>query len=569
MLDKFIAAFIIFFGLKYLIKYFPKLQEISPGENKYIKYAFVVCGILFLLFGILLQPSYYFPHNLGVQGDNIGMTYFAVTDENILWVHHPLFPLIPAKLIAWTTKLNISDINDPLYYEKASRMMSLPARVVTSCVLVLLAAFIYRLRKSFYEAVLVFFFFATSYGCWIWALQGNGMGLAISMEIIIFLTLVYWYNSKKQWVLFVVGFLIGIGVALHIALSYMALGLACAVPIVLFLDKRITKNDKFLGLLYFLNSSLALLVLFFLLQFTINDNSDLVQIFHILADTSFQGAYELNISTLITNFYHALLNNFTFIVNFFIDYEINYSEYVNNSIEDTGYLKLMYVLHVIHYALLLALVIAILFNIKTILSGLRNSGYSQLLIISSFSVSLVFLVLFTLRPGASNHYYVLDTVPNLFLIMALLWNIENKQFKTMQNILVIMFIVTGLIYNTYSPASVYKGNNLNDHSYYRLSEIINSTTATGNSIFYTDLDMEFFTNRWMDDYYGKLKYKNITWSNTHNTINADSLVSIIEKDLKGNNNIFIGQQVKEKISGGLNKFKVSEIEQGLWQLGLD
>jgi len=132
-----------------------------------------------------------------------------------------------------------------------------------------------------------------------------------------------------------------------------------------------------------------------------------------------------------------------------------------------------------------------------------------------------------------------------------------------------MFIVTGLIYNTYSPASVYKGNNLNDHSYYRLSEIINSTTATGNSIFYTDLDMEFFTNRWMDDYYGKLKYKNITWSNTHNTINADSLVSIIEKDLKGNNNIFIGQQVKEKISGGLNKFKVSEIEQGLWQLGLD
>jgi len=447
-----------FFGNHYLLVIFAVFSSFTFYKflprviNKYtssviinnslpIKVLSLLVFLAFLVWGYLSKPAYYFPYNIGVDGDNYSFVGSAIEHNWYLLNHHLSFPFLAELFLRVMETMGLISLGDPEYLEKAYLLSSAPVRYgIIFSLLIFFLTFCFRFNfwKGFFSTALL----ATSYATWMWGIQSNSLGISIMIELLAASSFLYWYQSQKYYSLITFGVLNALGVFAHSAAFHFTLGAGITAVILIIFKNKQNKPGAIKQIFIFGLTNMVMGALFFAVQFKANNANSFHDVFTALQSGLnphpgiLSGAFG-NITRGIMNFTNHWdpKNTFDILIIFF---------------QLTSFITL---------------IILALSNLKKnkIIENIEGITFG---IVTSFSVFMGFMIV-----NPSTHYYCVALVPNALLFLFLLYfKTDSTSKRSLAHTTLLLFIISSFLYSGFSSKKVLKGLNINEkiyaHSYY-------------------------------------------------------------------------------------------------------
>ena len=243
-------------------------------------------------------------------------------------------------------------------------------------------------------------------------------------------------------------------------------------------------------------------ILFYLLEARINNTYNISKLFDILSDIYYFGSFEFD----RVDWLGSIESNLWSGVNWFANFDHNgIYKYWAPELVQVAYNPGLIALRIIQLGSMVTILISIVYS--GIINGFKPS---KELFIPGIITSILFFAGFTLRQ-AGTHYYTLAIVPNLALILSFAFSNKNtSKDHRIYTLLIILLISSNFIYNSFSKYAVFEGSDINDHPYYAESIIIYNSVANENVIYFRDIDISYYPNQSMAQYYGS-KFGHINW----------------------------------------------------------
>lgn len=535
----------------YVLNFAANRPVLNGWANRTVELASPIAGYLamatFLIWGYLTTSIFYFPDNIGVVGDMYCYMCAIMSWKNTVINFHMAFPWIGEKFLSLCQAIGFLSPTDPSYYEKAVQLAAWPTK--TLMVSGLCAAFLhfYKSTSSFSKAFLAFFMLATSYGCWIWGLEANALGMGVALQMIIFATALYWIEKRSLWFIALLAVLTSACVFVHVAFWGFCVGMVLAPMLLIFwssgsIGRRIVEAAVF-------NLAVAATACVFLsLEFQINKASNLSQLFGSLTNGDPFLEQKRTVGNLALTLKDNLVTGVMNITNLWDP----------QNLWEKGLIALQ-------LGSAIGLIISLIVFFK---ATVRHVNKPQLLVYTVTSLSVLIAFMFT-YPGT--HYYVVATIPNLFLFLTLvLTDVEKPQEMVKRKWLMILFIMAGFTYNGFFSRSVFRGRNINENEYYRISEVVlNHLGPSSNAHIFKKLDFADYINASVRAYYHS-KFANITWDADEKYWgNPAEFVAQLKSLHAPNRQIYVDASAITLLRRSPVQFHLSPVTDNLWKINVE
>lgn len=287
----------------------------------------------------------------------------------------------------------------------------------------------------------------------------------------------------------------------HNGFIYFSIGIAISVLVTIFAIPS-SKNQKYISAFTFIGISFLMATLYYFLEANINGTYNFVELFYLIADNSYFGTFNLkNIDLLGT-----IESNLWSGVNWFTNFEENaIYKYWAPDLEKIEFNLATKSLRIFQLGLMIATIFSIIYY------GFKHSfSPIKYLFIPGLIISFIYFIGFSLRQTGS-HYYTLTIVPNIFIFSSIVFSpkISTIEYR-IYSVLLTLLIIANYSYNTFSKFSVFEGSNINDHPYYSENIIIHKSVAKQDAVYFRDIDISYYPNFAMSQYY-ESKFGNINW----------------------------------------------------------
>jgi len=317
--------------------------------------------------------------------------------------------------------------------------------------------------RSVWLGFLAFFLMATSYGCWIWGIQANALGIMLPTQIMTSIFFLLWNKTGKLIYLALCGALVCIGVFIHISTVYFAIGVFAAVLITNFFLRKASRKVKLIHMGVFTGIVLLIAGYFFCLQTKINQTSDPTELFHLLGNTTYRNS----------SFGHPLKTPLKSIKDNLVTGIMNVTN-IWRPINRWESIPIFF-----QIAALVGLILTLLLGSKSKWRVLLKPEVMFFLLTSMTIFSGYMLT------QAGTHYYVIAAVPNLMLFIFLLYSIGGpKKIQVTRQILMAVFCLATFVHSGFSHLNVFRGEDINDNDYYRESAILLNQLEPGENATY-------------------------------------------------------------------------------------
>ncbi|MDH5396981.1 MAG: hypothetical protein OEX02_02470 [Cyclobacteriaceae bacterium] len=523
-----------------------------------VNQALVVAVFTCLIIAYLFNASYYYTDNPGVLGDNYLHMHKMMKEGLYVKLHHMSFPLLSDMLVNTFISTGIIQPTDPLFLEKCYKLSILPTGLLNVLALGLFFIFLLRANTPPLKAVLIFLTLSTSYTFWMWAIQNNSIGMALAWQVLISLYFYYWWqhHTLSHTVLFTLACCLSM--FFHIGLVYFAIGTYLVMQgRILYLSKGKIKNC-YKKLLLSNGMALTLGMAFIYVGMGLTETNTLSGLFDVLADKE----YLKNLPPDNRNIFAKLIEQtqrgrFNQISYY---YELFYPGWIVARIPTGADITQMTIQKIGHIALGVLGASILIYPKTTYKNGIKP------FIFTGAVTSAISIVGFAIHPQSSHHYYAVAYVPYFLLFFGFIIPEREKRVEWGQQVLMIIIIALTVYYNVFSPLNIFRGKDLDYHPFYVQNSLINIHTKTKPAVFFNELDVGYYPNYSLDEYYRK-KFGHIIWrSDTLLWNTQEKILSELENYTSSDTlNVYIGEKAKTLLTGD-TIYTYIKIENNLWEL---
>ena len=574
---------------------FVKKKLVFPD---YLKWVLLGLAMIFAFWAYMKQPVYYFPNNNGVLGDNYYHMTRAMEKDNYLKPHHVFFPWIAEKYVKMMTSLGFASENDNDYYEKVYKWSTFPVRVFSIIALFAFSLMIYQYNKSTIDAFLVFFFTGLCYSFWIFGIQSNSIGIALSVQLLSLVLYTKWWNKINIKYTIALCLLTCFGVFFHIGVIYFSLGMFIAFLYgILVSEKKLQEKVRHISIYGIIGLGMAFA--FYVVQLKLNRVSDYTGVFHVLADTDYAGEFSSPQYGYFNAFMAGIYNaKYTIIEYLSVQQSSIYMpvNFFNNLTKTDEFAE--------RYAT------SLLFGLgASVFITLRRSfkyKYYALFVVGAFTY-LTTQMGFVLR-NPDGHYYAFLLAPTIGLFFSLFLPYtaaEKKEaktnsvidiffgvFKRINNRFVYVttnnvpkpfhsglyswwdttrrlslfgFLLLLFYYHGFSPIKLTRGTDISSHPFYRINNTIHQSVGREQAVCLHEIDENYYPNSGIKLFYNH-KFGNIKWhAISPENNNKTALTALINKYSAEGYKVFIDGK-RYKIISEDTPPDASQVGDSLWLL---
>jgi hypothetical protein len=484
---------------------------------------------------VRLPAVYYFPNNIGVLGDNYIHLTSALRMQNYLKDHHLAYPLAAEKLVWLLLKMGAMSLKDPMFLEKAYVVGSWPVKFGMVATLTLIFTWFARQFRSVTIGWLAFFGAAVTYGCWIWGIHSNAIGLAIAAEILSMFLLLDWHEKKGIGRLLLFVSMNALCVLVYNGLLFFTAGMTLAFLAVNFLFNRQTLAKQWGNALALVIVSLIIGGFFYKLQADLHGTWKPSELYQMLGDTRYGGEIGNSMrGSLLATFKDNVVTSIMHFTNIW---------------EPLTRVDALLIL--LQLTSIIALLIGLGMQPQRVLSLLRTPPAAIFLIASA----IVFFCFMLNR--TATHYSVITMIPNLFLLFFLIFSVPtNDRRRARAEILLTLFIVSSFFYSGFSSQNIYRGRDINGEFYYRENKTIyNNLRPNEQAIYFRDYEPSYIYTG-LESYYFE-KFGHIHWKNS---------TEIKDLRAKAGNRIFVYQSVLDRLNQQKNPPRATSLGDGVYEI---
>ena len=576
---------------------FGVLVKKRPALPDYFKWVLLGLVLIFAFWGYINQPVYYFPNNNGVLGDNYYHMTRALEQDNYLKHHHLLFPLVAEKFVKGITTLGFVSESNPHYLETVFKWSSFPIRALACLSLFFFSWIIFNIRKSAIDAFLVFCLIAMSYGFWIFGIQSNALGMALSLQLIVAGFYMLWWKKLNYRNTLILAVLSGTSVFMYNGLLYFALG-TCLAFLLGILKVKTHLLKKTIHVAIYGTSVLMMAYWYYIVQMKVTESTSLTQLFHALSDTNYFGGF----THPENGYFNAMMAN-VFKAKYTI---VEYLSVQQNAI----YMPVNFSNHIgeldrfaSNYATF------ILFGLGgsvfiTLWRSLKNCLLPFLIIGSATYFTTI--IGFTLR-NAGSHYFVLVAVPSVILFLSVflpptkmrseIWEFLSVRFKKAlralnlkyniqerlsmildkapvysgplnliditKRVSLFLLVLLLLYYHGYSPIKLNRGTEIGSNPFYETHNLIKESTGNKKAVCFHEIDDQYYPNSGIKLYYNP-KFNNISWHTLQREDeDRDKLIKLINEYRKEGHEIFM-DQIRYGLLSRDSAVNATQVGDSLW-----
>ena len=520
-----------------------------------VEYFLLIIPIVLISWGYLSKPSFYYPYNTGVLGDNYFHMAWAMADGYYLKDHHILFPLIPDLVISFLNWLTILDTSDSNFSEIAFLISIYTVMIPALIMVFFFGKIFFSQKKSIFDYILSITFVLTSYAFWSMAIQSNARGLAIAAQFFVFLIFLYAFRKKNLKSTLLLAIALSLCMFLYNGLIYFLIGCYISFLLLMLFDKELSFNKKSIHIIIFHITIICLAWGFYEVESILVNTRDFSKLYNRLADTKYFGEFDIFNIDWKKNFQSNKEYSFVNLANF--------DWYFNGSIWNP---YLLFKLQASNAEIQIRALAVFLIKVL-ILAGIIDLIFSRKsinfpLFTVALVTSLITLIGFSARQ-AGTIYYNLAVAPNIALLLSLTITKSRGEYKR----LILVIIIFCLLYtNGFGPRHVFRKRKIDEHPVYYETNIIYNNVKTQQAIFIRQIDLDYYPNNSIKTYY-KSKFENIRWiSDSALFQNKEALYKEIEKyNKEPKYTVYLGPKAAKLLSNKYDYSHITMLADSVWK----
>ncbi|OHD48214.1 MAG: hypothetical protein A2096_06380 [Spirochaetes bacterium GWF1_41_5] len=431
----------------------------------------IIIFFIFWFFCYFYPDIYYTPWTGATLGDNFLYLLNSFNNNNYYYQTHLFYPFVPFKIYELFKKFNlIFNENDPDFMFKIIPFFSLPVKLFSLIGLLYAYKILKKITNSIFEQILGMFFIAVTFAFWLWSIQPNGRGLAISFSFVVIYYLIKLSEDLFLINYIIIGLLCSMAIFIHIGLIYFIIGVALIVCFYSIRKYYKIKNNKLLlgVFIFIIINSIFLIIYYFLLVYKYNTYS-LSKLIYNISEPWNYGAIKLGM-----NFFKLFfIDSIGSILGMLLGVQYKFSYKIKPLYED----------------IILMIQLGIILNVLSNVIFLKFKKIAEQKYFLIIFFSFVFtLIGFSIRKTWINHYNLIIPAITL-LILFFSFNKSIFKDKLLFHLQIIILIITMFYINGFGFISVLHGNNYKDNILYNKFNLLKYYTQNKKTILYeNDLD---------------------------------------------------------------------------------